>query len=135
VVNKHIEGSQCTILWHVDDLKISHVNPAVVTNVIKELETEFGREAPLTINRGKTHEYLGMTIGYGIPGEVKIGMNDYVESMLNELPEDMEGISATPAANHLFQVNDAPEKTPTRQINHVPSHHREITVLMQACPS
>lgn len=24
VVNKTIEGSQCTILWHMDDLKISH---------------------------------------------------------------------------------------------------------------
>ena len=24
VVNKMIDGKQCTILWHVDDLKISH---------------------------------------------------------------------------------------------------------------
>jgi len=39
-------------------------------------------------------------------------MNDYVENMLNELPEDMTGESATPAANHLFQVNDAMEKLP-----------------------
>jgi len=89
MVNKDIDGSQCTILWHVDDLKISHVNPKVVTNVIKELETEFGKEAPLTINRGKTHEYLGMTIYYGTLGKVKIGMNDYVKNMLNKLPEDM----------------------------------------------
>ena len=70
-------------------LKISHVNPKVVTNVIEELETEFGKEAPLTINHGKTYEYLGMTIYYGTLGKVMIGMNDYVKNMLNKLPEDM----------------------------------------------
>jgi len=26
VANKNIEGKQCSILWHVNDLKISHVN-------------------------------------------------------------------------------------------------------------
>jgi len=29
-VNKNIEGKQCTIIWHVDDLKISHANKDVV---------------------------------------------------------------------------------------------------------
>ena len=48
VMNKTIDGTQCTILWHVDDLKISHVKPNVVTKVIKQLEAEFGIEAPLT---------------------------------------------------------------------------------------
>ena len=41
MVHKDIDGSQCTILWHVDDLKISHVNLIVVTDIIKELETDF----------------------------------------------------------------------------------------------
>jgi hypothetical protein len=26
VANKMIDGKQCTIVWHVDDLKISHVD-------------------------------------------------------------------------------------------------------------
>jgi len=34
VVNKYINGKQCTIAWHVDDLKISHVDPAVVEDMI-----------------------------------------------------------------------------------------------------
>jgi hypothetical protein len=38
VANKLINAKQCTILWHVDDLKISHVDPAVVTDVINQLE-------------------------------------------------------------------------------------------------
>jgi hypothetical protein len=105
VVNKQIKGSQCTILWHVDDLKISHVDPSVVTEVIKQLEDEFGKEASLTVTRGKKHDYLGMTIDYSTPGKVKIGMVDYIDKMLAELPEDMSGESVTPAPNHLFQVN------------------------------
>jgi Reverse transcriptase (RNA-dependent DNA polymerase)/Zinc knuckle len=35
VANKIINGKQCTILWHVDDLKISHVEEAVMDEVLK----------------------------------------------------------------------------------------------------
>jgi hypothetical protein len=44
------------ILWHVDDLKISHVDPMEVTKIIDPLSSEFGKESPLTINRGKNHD-------------------------------------------------------------------------------
>ena len=37
VVNKYINGSQCTICWYVDDTKISHVDPKVVTDIIKTI--------------------------------------------------------------------------------------------------
>jgi hypothetical protein len=33
--NKMIDGKQCTIVWHVDDLKISHVKEKVKTIIIK----------------------------------------------------------------------------------------------------
>ena len=38
VANKVIEGSQCTIVWYVDDLKISHKSKRVVHDVLKILE-------------------------------------------------------------------------------------------------
>ena len=105
VANKDINGKQCTIVWHVDDLKISHVDPAVVTDVIKLIESEFGKEAPLTISRGKVHDYLGMKINFEIPGKVQFIMEDYVKTVLEESPADMSGEAATPAANHLFETN------------------------------
>lgn len=115
VANKNINGSQCTILWHVDDLKISHVDPNVVTGIIEQLEKQFGKEAPLTVNRGKIHDYLGMKLDYSEPGKVKITMEDYIQSMLNELPEDMIGTSKNPAAGHLFKVNlEAPKLSETK---------------------
>jgi hypothetical protein len=106
VANKMIDGKQCTILWHVDDLKISHVDAEVVTGIIEQIDEEFGKEAPLTITRGKIHEYLGMTLDYTEPGKVKIKMLDYVEKMLADLPEKFDGEAPTPAANHLFDVDD-----------------------------
>ena len=72
VVNKIIDGKQFTIGWHVDDLKLSHADPKVVTAEIEWLEREFGKDSPaktpLTVRRGKVHEHLGMTIDYSIPG-------------------------------------------------------------------
>jgi hypothetical protein len=32
-------------------------------------------------------------------------MLDYIKNMLGELPKDMDGESASPAPNHLFEVN------------------------------
>ena len=52
VANKTINGKQCTICWHVDDLKISRVSANVVTSVIEQLDEAFGKEAPLTVTRG-----------------------------------------------------------------------------------
>jgi hypothetical protein len=34
IANCMIKGKQCTIVWYVDNTKISHVNPNVVTNII-----------------------------------------------------------------------------------------------------
>ena len=111
VANKYINGKQCTILWHVDDLKISHVDPKVVTEIIELLKGEYGKESPLTIHRGKVHKYLGMTLDFSIDQKVMIIMKDYIEEMLSELPTEMDGTAVSPAANHLFVVNEKdPEK-------------------------
>jgi len=107
VMNKTIDGTQCTTLWHVDDLKISHAKPNVVTKVIKQLEAEFGIETPLAKTCGKVHEYLSMILDFTTPGKVMVvSMKDFIERMINELPTDIDGEAVTAAANHLFEVNE-----------------------------
>jgi hypothetical protein len=61
-MNKEMNGKQCTIVWHVDNLKISHMSAKVVTDVIEMVGKEFGNHKPLTVQRGLLHDYLGMTI-------------------------------------------------------------------------
>ena len=43
VANKLIDRKQCTIVWYVDNNKISHINPKVVDDVIKQIENNFGQ--------------------------------------------------------------------------------------------
>ena len=37
-------------------------------------------------------------------------MYEYIEKMLAELPSDMDGVSKTPAALHLFNTDEGAEK-------------------------
>ena len=104
-MNKMIDGKQCTTLWHVDDLKISHMDPAVVTAILNLINTDYGTISPLTVTRGKVHGYLGMTIDFSCEGKVNFTMIEYIDNILQDLPDDMRGHANTPAANHLFETN------------------------------
>ncbi len=108
VANKMVNGEQCTVLWHVDDLKISHVDAAVVESLLDHLNGVCGKLNPLVTNRGKTHDYLGMTLDCTEDGEAKIVMKDCIEEMLEEMPDDMDGEAGTPASLHLFTTRDEP---------------------------
>jgi hypothetical protein len=35
--------------WYVDNLKISHIDPTVVEEIFHSIESEFGKEAPLSV--------------------------------------------------------------------------------------
>jgi len=130
VVNKMINGKQCTIGWHVDDVKISHVDSMVVDHVIDILDAEFGKEAPLTKSRGKVHEYLGMTLDFSNPGQVIVDMIEYIKTVLAGMPADMVGSAPTPAASHLFQVNDNPVPLPKAKGD---VFHRIVMQLLYLC--
>ena len=69
-----INGKHCTIIWHVDDLKISHVDSNVMKDIINTLNKKFGQENPLTTCQGKILEYLGMKINYTKQGKLKFTM-------------------------------------------------------------
>jgi len=51
-MNKMVNGSQLTIVWHVDDCKISHKDETVVTDILEKLEDKFGKEKSIAITRG-----------------------------------------------------------------------------------
>jgi hypothetical protein len=104
-MNKIIKGTQLTVAWHVDDLKVSHFKSMVVDQFIADMEGEFGKETPLNKSRGKVHDYLGMTLDFSKSGEVTVTMIDYIKMILHDAPKEMRGSAATPTANHLFQVN------------------------------
>jgi hypothetical protein len=56
-------------------------------------------------------------------------MFDYIMNMLIDLPADMDGEAATPAAAHLFQVN---EKDPPEKLNEdlAQLYHHNVAELL-----
>ena len=70
-----INGSQCTIVFDVDDNKISHKDPKVVHNVINEIKKHFGE---LTVETGRKLSYLGMNIYIREDRKIEIEMNKHI---------------------------------------------------------
>ena len=81
-----INRNQCTIGWHVNDLKISHVDSEVVDDILNKLDESYGKEAPMFTTRGKIHNYVGMTLDYNNDGKVQITMFKYIAKIVEEFP-------------------------------------------------
>ena len=66
VANKTINGSQMTMTWHADDLKMSHKESEEVMKFIHELGQIYGNT--LIVHRSKVYLYLGMDFDYSTSG-------------------------------------------------------------------
>ena len=113
VANKIIDGKQFTVVWHVDDLKISHEDHKEIDKFVKWLQDMYEDDVgKVKVTRGKIHDFLGMTLDFTTPGKVKINMIEYVKKMVEDFPEQDDTTATTPAANHLFDVRDNATKLP-----------------------
>jgi hypothetical protein len=88
VWNKMIDGKQCTICFHVEDCKISHVSKKVVDQTIEWLRKDYENvfedgSGKMKVSQGKIHKYLGMTLDFSTKGEVKISMIDYIKEVIS----------------------------------------------------
>jgi hypothetical protein len=94
------------ILWHVDDVKSSHIDPKVNDSFIKWLKKECGQLGKVKSSRAKKHDYLGMTLDCSVKGKVTIDMCDCAKKMVAEFPQEaLQGPKAqTPASTNLFSV-------------------------------
>ena len=119
IVNKDVNGKQCTIAWYVDDTKVSHAASAVVTEVIAQIEERFGK---MTVKRGKEHVFLGMSNRYMPNVTAEITMRDYLEEAIAESGLDIKRTAASPARRDLFELCDKSEalsKSEAESFHHV----------------
>jgi Reverse transcriptase (RNA-dependent DNA polymerase) len=100
VANRKVQGSQQTILFHLDNLKSSHKTKAVNNRFKKWLNSKYGNHGKVTATCGKVNNYLGMELDYQKRGELKINMTKYVDNMINEFPVKLgkKEVAKTPAA-------------------------------------
>jgi len=106
VANKQINGKQFTVCWYVDDLKLSHESSEVVSEVIKVIESKFGK---MTVTRGKKHTYLGIQFELK-DNRVHINMKEYLQECIDSYGESIMCNATTPATKQLMEVNENSEK-------------------------
>jgi hypothetical protein len=87
VANKQVDGEQLTVCFHVDDCKISHISPKVVSDTIDWLRSEYENvfedgSGLMKVHRGKTHKYLGMSLDFSHVNQCRITMIDYVDEIV-----------------------------------------------------
>jgi hypothetical protein len=106
VANKKVQGSQQTIVFHVDDLKSSHKSKLVNDKFEKWLNSMYRKHGRVTATRGQVHDCLGMELDYQKRGELKINMMKYIKKMLNDFPVKLgkKDVAKTPAGDNLFNL-------------------------------
>jgi len=118
VANRMVDGKQQTILYHVDDCKLSHVDPKANDEMIDWLQDNYESifedgSGKMKVCRGKVHTFLGMKLDFRTAGKVIVTMIDYVKEILAtfyKIAPRAKGtkISATP--KDLFVVDDGSPK-------------------------
>ena len=107
VWNAVVMGKQITLLFHIDDVLLTHELANVVSEHIKLLDEVYGQKDLLTMTRGKVHEYLGMTIDFRQEGSVAFTQYDAIKKFWVSLLEELKGpYRSTPAPDNLFKVDD-----------------------------
>ena len=135
------DSYQQTVVWHVDDHLVSHIDPVENTKFALHFGELYNKEAlnPITVNRGKFHDYLGVDFGFDKDGEVTVSQINYVQKILDDFPKEISGPQASPAAQYLFDIrpdDDNNKKLLSEtQSESIPSCHCPTSILMHAITS
>jgi len=79
-----IVSKKMTITWHVDDLKISHMDKEVAGEVVEWFKSIYGN---VRVSRGYHHDYLGMDIDFSYHKQLTVSMVNNLKRMIAEFPE------------------------------------------------
>jgi hypothetical protein len=124
-------GKQQTVLWHVDDLMMSHVDPEVNTALLGYLEGIYGDK--MTVTRGSKHRYLGMDLDFSKPGLLGITMIKYIDDIFEDFPELITKTSRTPHTDNLFKVRPENEATFLSEEQAQQFHQTVAQLLFLSC--
>ena len=87
VTNKTIDGKQCTITCYVDEIKLSQVDPNMVTDILEEIERNF---VDLVIFRGDKHDFLGMNIRISNDKKVELIIKHQIEDTVSQIKDSFD---------------------------------------------
>jgi hypothetical protein len=131
VANTTTEGDKkLTVIWHVDDLMVSCETDFELTKFSCYLAKIFGPK--LTMHTGNKHEYLGMDMEFNQDGTLDMSVIKYLENVIDEFPELIQGKAAMPESDHLLQIRDDKEAKPLGEEQALAVHHTVAQLLFMA---
>ena len=99
-----INRKQCTIVWYVDDVKVSHVSQQVLDSITYKMQQHFG---PMEIVKGDEHSYLGMNLTIDRKRKViEIEMKQQLLETIEAFGDEVNTTVVSPAAKHIFDTRD-----------------------------
>jgi hypothetical protein len=110
VANRIVNGKQQTILYHVNNCEMSHVNSRANNELIDWLQDNYESifndgSGKMKVHRRKVHDFIGMKLDFTTPGQVEVIMLDYVQEILdayNKVTPNDGGFKTTAAPKDLF---------------------------------
>ena len=105
--NKMVNGTQMTLTWHANDLKVSHNDQVEIDKFSQFLHDKYEKPDQglmLTHHEGKVHDYLWIDLDYLERKKLKASMIKYIDKIFKGFSEDIGSPVADPAADHLFTI-------------------------------
>jgi hypothetical protein len=105
VFNKMYEDVQSTAIFHVDDIMTTCKKEGALEEMKRILLSNFKE---VNFCEGEQHAYLGRNFDFSAKGFVTVSMDGYIDRLIEDM--GVTGVVASPAANHLFEINDKSPK-------------------------
>ena len=120
-----MQEKQLTIMFHIDDLLISHDSSGIVTEYTKRLDAACGTQDQLADTRGKKHECLSMTMDFDVEDGVALTQCHYVKKLRNDVPADVKQQRRNaPASEDIFKLD---QKSPLLNAEKKDERHKITT--------
>jgi len=94
-----------TIIWHVDDLKISHVEKYVLVFILSKFNENFWKSKPTDDKMGKSPRIPRHNNRLQAKKEGKILHVQIIRKLLEELAPEIRATAKTPASYYLLNTN------------------------------
>ena len=114
IANKMVNGKQLTVVWYVDDLKVSHIDSKAVDKTLTFLESKFDK---MKVKRGNVHEYLGIDVELK---NKKVYLSMKKKEAIKDFGEAINCSAKTPASKNIMEIqkNEAELEDSRKRILH-----------------
>ena len=127
VFNKeNADGVQITVVLYVDDMLVSCEDSVELDKFASYLRKCYG-DKEITEHRGSVVDFLGMTFDFTSKGKVRVTMQRLVDETIAGCGVTME--RKTPAAEHLFEVNESAKKLGVEQKDYYRSYTAKLLYI------